>query len=197
MQNNNHFSEPAIVTILFSLVTMMMPSLTYGHVVSQSHNLYNGFVHPFTGFDHFITMFSIGMLSFYAAGNKKDIFRLPMIFCLFLFMALVFQTGNLLTVHKLFPAGIIILIGLLIFQIKIKNIVWLLLPIVAFAHGHIHTTDAMFIYSNIPYILGFVAATFILHVAGIYLAKILYSLHKSTHKLVGSCLVLLGFYLLT
>lgn len=179
---------------------VLLPITSFAHVLTEgSHDLYHGFFHPLTGYDHFLTMFGIGVLSFYCTDKKQHILKLPCIFCLCLLVAFVLQTGNLIKLPELMPAYLLIALGFIILKSNksySKDLLWLALPIIAFTHGHIHTSDIAFINTNFAYIFSFISATFILHVFGIKFSEYFCRISNSTNKIFGGLFMLSGLFMI-
>lgn len=54
-----------------SLLLALFSPIASAHVSLQSLTWENGLIHPLTGLDHFLTMFGIGLLSYYVSNTKK------------------------------------------------------------------------------------------------------------------------------
>lgn len=192
-----------ILSKLF-LVLLFFPIISTAHVSQQHFTWQNGLIHPLTGLDHFLTMFGIGVLSYYISDhnlNKNNkiynfaLLKTPILFCVCLLLSFIFQLGSLINLSYITPAVLIIALGLMMVKASFKNLVWLLLPLIAIVHGHIHSTDMLSISLNLPYINSFVLTTFVLHVFGIKLAELFNNFYKSSNKVIGSLFILLGFCL--
>ncbi len=184
-----------IISPLFALFS----SIADAHVSLQSLTWKNGLMHPLTGLDHFLTMFGIGLLSYYISDTKKNVYELlkmPIVFCGCLLLSFIFQFGEFLNSAYLTPATLILTLGLMMIKTNSKYLVWMILPLVAIVHGHIHSTDILSISLSWPYAVSFVFTTFFLHLFGIKLAEISNRLYISSNKLVGSIFMLLGVYLM-
>ncbi|MGI8965211.1 MAG: HupE/UreJ family protein, partial [Limisphaerales bacterium] len=53
------------------LGTFLLPGLASAHILPAGipHDLQNGFIHPFSGLDHFLAMFAIGLWASQQRGH--------------------------------------------------------------------------------------------------------------------------------
>lgn len=182
-----------------SLLLALFSPIASAHVSLQSLTWENGLIHPLTGLDHFLTMFGIGLLSYYVSNTKKNVYellKLPLVFCCCLLLSFIFQFGEFLNSAYFTPATLILALGLLMIKTNIKYLVWLVLPLIATVHGHIHSTDILSISLSWPYALSFIFTTFLLHILGIKLAELFQKLYQSSNNLMGVIFMLLGVYLM-
>ena len=133
----------------------------------------SGFTHPIIGWDHVIAMVAVGLWG--AFLGVPALWLLPIVFPLV--MALGAALGFLGVPIPQVEAGIAIsgmVLGLLIL-LAARFPLWLAIVIVgAFAifHGHAHGTELPDAANPFPYVVGFVIATGLLHLAGIGLGSL-------------------------
>lgn len=156
---------------LFSCAMVMMMAAS----AAQAHSgegvaggLVSGFLHPLFGWDHVVAMVAVGLWG--AVLGVPALWLLPVVF------PVVMALGGALGVAGVpIPAvetGIAlsgVVLGLLV-AFAIRAPLWVAAVIVgAFAvfHGHAHGTELPEAASPIAYAVGFVAATGLLHLAGI------------------------------
>jgi urease accessory protein len=128
----------------------------------------SGFAHPFTGVDHLLAMFSVGLWGVFL--GRPLIYVLPV-----MFPAMMVAGAVLGMFHCPLPpmqVGValsVLMLGLCI-ALALKAPVWVATPIVAaFAvfHGYAHGVELPSAADPVGYSLGFVVATGFLHVVGI------------------------------
>jgi urease accessory protein len=130
-----------------------------------------GFAHPFLGLDHLLAMLSVGALGAVAGGIA--LWALPAAF-----MAVMALGGGLALAGIDLPGVELgIAVSLVVFGLLLATRVGLpttaaMAVAAAFAvfHGHAHGAELPALASPAAYVLGFVAATGLLHLLGIAIA---------------------------
>ncbi len=155
----------SIVTIL----SVLLPSVAIAHTGgSDLPGFGRGFLHPLTGLDHTLAMFTIGLIACRLGG--RALWLVPLIF------VICTAFGGILTVSgtQLFavePVIALSVVGLgLMVALKIKPPLLVTLAVAglfAIFHGHAHMTEMPATASGFAYGIGFLIATAGLHSAGI------------------------------
>lgn len=127
-----------------------------------------GLFHPVLGFDHFLAMLSVGIISAQIGG--KAIWYIPATFVLAMIAggALGIQEVDLLAVEVGIATSVLILGAVLAAGKVIPE--WLAIPSVAIFgifHGHAHGTEMPLIADPWLYSTGFVIGTAIIHLVGV------------------------------
>lgn len=154
----------------------------------------SGFTHPLFGWDHVVAMVAVGLWG--AFLKKPAIWLLPVTF------PIVMAFGGVLGVLGVpVPAvetGIAlsaVVLGLMV-ALAAKLPLWLAAVIVGFFaifHGHAHGTELPEATHALPYSLGFVLSTGLLHVAGILFGLLEgWKWGKMTVRSCGGVIALLG-----
>jgi urease accessory protein len=128
----------------------------------------SGFSHPFTGSDHLLAMFSVGLWG--AFLGRPLIYALPVVFpAVMVGGAVLGMLGVPLPPVEIGIAlSVLVLGGCIVFSLKAP--VWVASLIVAtFAvfHGYVHGRELPSAADPIGYSVGFVVATGLLHILGI------------------------------
>ena len=55
--------------ILFAILFILFPGLAHAHILSGEGGFLSGLTHPVLGFDHFLAMLSVGILSAQMGGR--------------------------------------------------------------------------------------------------------------------------------
>ena len=127
-----------------------------------------GFVHPFGGLDHILAMIGVGLWGAQVGG--RAIWQLPLAFVAALIVgALIGLAGTGIPVMEIGIAGSVAVLGLaIVFAPRIPA--WAGFAVTALFglfHGHAHGAEMPAAGSAAAYVLGFVAATLILHGIGV------------------------------
>ena len=131
---------------LMFIVLMSLPCLAHAHSLQfSSVTWFSGFMHPLQGLDHILTMLAVG---FWAALLRQRAFWLLM-------------TSALLIAFIMIKS---------VFSIGINA---LIVGCSAFFHGYAHGVELAENSELLPYSLGFVTSTLLLHGLGIVLMLML------------------------
>ena len=158
-----------MLTIVAALAVGGFAAPAFAHTgVSVTQDLAHGFLHPLSGLDHVLAMVAVGLYAAQLGG--RSLWLLPSAF-----VATMLAGGLLGYVGVPVPMveqGI----GLSVVAMGLAIAVGLRLPVViatilvgafALVHGHAHGGEGAELDSFLSYAAGFVAATAILHAAGI------------------------------
>jgi urease accessory protein len=141
----------------------------------------SGFAHPIFGFDHFLAMLSVGLLSVQMGG--RAIWTVPTTFVLFVLV------GGILGMHDVplftVEAGIassVLILGLTILADRQIPVLLAMAGVAVFGlfHGHAHGTEMPGFAHPAAYASGFVLGTALIHLLGVGLGLI------ATRNRIGS-----------
>jgi urease accessory protein len=171
-----------MLTIVAALAVAGFAGPALAHTgVSATHDLAHGFLHPLGGLDHVLAMVAVGL---YAAQlGSRSLWLLPAAF-----------VGTMIVGGILGYAGVPVPmveqgIGVSVVAMGLAIAVGLRLPtlaamalvgLFALVHGHAHGSEGAELASFFSYVAGFVAATSVLHAAGIVLGLALERLSTPT-----------------
>lgn len=130
-----------------------------------------GFAHPFLGVDHLLAMLSVGALGAVAGGAA--LWALPLTFMgvMVLGGALALSGVHLPGVELGIAASLVVFGALLATRAGLPTLAAMaVVAVFALFHGHAHGTELPELASPALYVLGFVAATGLLHLLGIGIA---------------------------
>ena len=160
----------------------------------------SGITHPVLGFDHFLAMVSVGMISAQIGG--KAIWSVPSTFVIVMFI------GGLIGINieglRGYEIGIalsVLLLGSTLAADKTipSNFAMIAVGVFAIFHGYAHGEEIPTVAEPIPYVSGFMMGTIMLHITGLILADI--STHYKSGKIIlrvaGFGIALSGLYFLT
>ena len=161
-----------------------------------------GFMHPFLGADHLLAMLTVGALAATAAAGNRALWALPLSFMV------IMALGGALGLARL-PLPAVeqgIALSLVVFGALLATRIGLPVPaamaiigLFALFHGHAHGAELPEFASPVGYVAGFVAATGLLHLAGIVVARTLARFESSrisVLRLAGGAVAASGVALL-
>jgi urease accessory protein len=161
--------------ILPALTLFFYGTVLYGHpqvALEPTVGWLSGLLHPLSGFDHFLPMIAVGILSISVGGRSKWLFPTA-------FLLSMIAGGSLGIFHVHFPGTEIgiafttVLLGLAIFmkQERFSLMTVFKLVLAGLFHGHAHGTEIPRLAMPALYMSGFVVSTTLLLVCGITLAR--------------------------
>ncbi len=142
-----------------------------GHIDQAQHSMFAaGLLHPLTGLDHLLAMLAVGLWSALTHQSLRRAMLAPVVFLIMLFAGamLGIMGVQLPLVEPMIMASLLIL-GLLVATRKSINEMVGFVIVGAFAlfHGLAHGMEMPASNAAIPFVAGFMLATFGLHLAGL------------------------------
>jgi urease accessory protein len=159
--------------LMISLTTLMATAgVAQAHVgVDHTLGLTTGFLHPIMGLDHLLAMVAVGVFAVRLGG--RALWAVPLSFVIAMVIGgFIGATGAQLPFVEVMIAASVILLGTCV-ALNWKAPLGVAATLVAgFAvfHGHAHGAEMPVEASAYIYAAGFVAATAMLHLAGVGLA---------------------------
>jgi len=147
---------------------MLLPEAAQAHVVGGEGGFLSGLTHPVLGFDHFLAMLSVGILSSQIGG--RAIWTVPSTFVLVMAVGAFIGTQNIgLPGVEYGIAVSVFVLGFALAMEKKLPTVWAMIGVGFFAmfHGHAHGTEMPSIVKPIIYAMGFLLGTAGIHIAGV------------------------------
>jgi len=183
--------------VVLWLLSVYIPSVEAHSLSTVSLSFISGLVHPFMGLDHILAMIAVGVWAAQLGGHA--VWRLPLSFIgMMLVAAFLAASGFILPSPEVLIAVSVICLGLILaLAIRLPvNLSMLLVGLFAVFHGYAHGLEIPLAYSALYYGCGFVVATALLHVSGIFLGKIS-SQQPLLSRLSGVIITMTGLYLVT
>ncbi len=185
---------------LLLIASLSLTTLARAHVgtdVAEHHalGLVDGFLHPFTGLDHLAAMLAVG---FWSALSTRRVWLAPLAFANMLLMgALIGLSGATLPAVEPLVAATVLALGLLIAtRAQMPGTVAAALAgSFAVFHGMAHGVEFAGS-SPVAVLVGMVAGTMVLHVAGLAAGLALRAHSVWWPRLAGAALALWGGALL-
>ena len=181
---------------LLLLATLPFPALAHtGLDAGLHHGLAAGFLHPLTGADHLVAMLAVGLWSALAARRWPDLLAAPAAFVLMLLGgALLGRAGVHLPAVEPSIAVSLLALGLLVMtRLHLPApMAGLLVGLFALFHGHALGRELAAGSDAAWALAGMLAASLLLHGAGIALGATLRRAQPWWPRLAGLCVVLCG-----
>jgi urease accessory protein len=156
---------------------LLMPGLASAHIIpGSSHGLHDGFAHPFNGLDHLLAMFAVGLWASQSQG--RAMWMIPLTFVSVMVLGgILGLTGAHLPGIEFGIALSVLVLGVLIATATRLQLGWGMgvAGLFALFHGYAHGAEMPAAVSALPFSVGFVLATLLLHgmgiAAGFYFTK--------------------------
>lgn len=155
-------------TAALTTLAATLPSLTFAHPGHGANDALAGLLHPFTGLDHLLAMFAVGVWA--VRLGRLAVWTLPAVFPVAMIVgALLAVQGIVLPAIEPMIALSVMVLGLLVAMgMRMPTLASaVLVGLFAIFHGYAHASEAPASATMMPFALGFVAATIVLHLAGI------------------------------
>jgi len=153
----------------FATVLLLVPTAALAHTGAGAvHGFTHGFVHPLGGLDHILAMLTVGIFAAQLGG--RALWLVPASFVLVMAAAGTAGMGGMAVPFVEIGIALSVVVLGAIVALKIEVPVALAMGIVGFFaifHGHAHGAEMPPDGGAAAYGLGFMAATALLHVAGI------------------------------
>ena len=186
---------------IFVVFLLIYPLPVLAHNFTGMVGFYDGISHPVLGFDHFLAMISVGIVSAQIGG--RAIWTVPTTFVSIMTIGGLF--GFFLIIDEFFfvEVGIVFSVILLGFGISIEkklptNIIMIFVGIFGLFHGIAHGIEVPAAANPLLFVLGFICGTTALHIFGVGIG---YFTIKTTISLIllrvtGMLFGIYGIYLL-
>jgi len=148
---------------------LVLPGLASAHILlGTSHGMRDGFVHPFTGMDHLLAMFAVGLWA--AQHRGRAVWMIPLTFVSLMVL------GGIMGVSGAYVPGaelgiavsLLALGGLIATATRFRpSLSMLVVGFFALFHGYAHGHEMPAAVSAVSFSVGFVLATLLLHGLGI------------------------------
>ncbi|MBL0037788.1 MAG: HupE/UreJ family protein [Nitrosomonadales bacterium] len=182
---------------LISFILLGISSAAFAHPGHDVSGLSAGLMHPFRGFDHLLAMVAVGL---WAAKMAWKIGLLPAAFMLM--MVVGAKCALIYPVLPLIESGIaasVLVLGM-ITALSLKFSAQLSVAITAlfgFFHGYAHGLEMPGAIEAEAYALGFLAATVVLHLAGIVVGIASRARFVRLPQMLGAIIAASGLWLLS
>jgi urease accessory protein len=153
---------------LLALGLIALPSAAFAHTGVGAHDLVHGFMHPVGGLDHVLAMVAVGVFAFVLGG--RALWAVPVSFVAMMAVGFALgANGVALPYAELAIALSSVVIGGVAALGRRMPVIAAMALVGGFAtfHGWAHGAEMPATAGALTYALGFIAATALLHAAGI------------------------------
>lgn len=183
--------------LIFILSSLLIHFPANAHIKAETGGFWEGFAHPILGFDHFIAMLSVGIISAQRRGHFT--WLLPAIFMVFMFTgAKLAMMGQPLLLTEFAIAMSLVLFGLSI-ACSYTPVVWVASIATAFFgvfHGYAHGSEIPRLANPEAMISGFMLGTATIHLFGVSVTTFFHtSEYQTLLRHFGSACSGVGLYL--
>lgn len=136
--------------------------------VGTVSGLMSGFLHPIGGADHVLAMFAVGLWA--AQSGGRALWAVPSAFVMMMVFGafLAIEGINVPFIEEGILASVVVLGAMIAMGIKLPVVISAaIVGVFAIFHGHAHGAEMPLNTLGYEYAAGFVAATALLHIAGI------------------------------
>jgi urease accessory protein len=158
-----------LLTIIAMLAASGLAAPASAHTgVSAAHDLAQGFTHPLSGLDHVLAMVAVGLYAAQLGGRSLWLLPAAFVGTMIAGGLLGYAGAPLPMVEQGIGVSVVAMGAAIALGLRLPVLVATgLVAIFAAVHGHAHGSEGAGLASFLPYAAGFVAATVILHAAGI------------------------------
>ncbi len=159
----------AVKRLLAPSLLLLLPNLASAHILpGTSHGMQDGLMHPLTGWDHLLAMIAVGLWAAQLRG--RAIWQIPLAFVSVMILGgIIGVTGAYIPGAELAIAiSVLALGGLIATKTSFAPTIGMMI-VGAFAlfHGYAHGHEMPASASALPFSIGFVTATLVLHGLGL------------------------------
>jgi urease accessory protein len=158
------------ISCLLLLLCGSLPASVMAHTGGEAHSFLAGALHPLSGLDHLLAMLAVGLLAGHGGGRMR--WWLPMSFVMAMAGGAVLGAKgvNVPFVELGIALSLIVFGSALVLKqsLRAPTLVALTAGFALF-HGHAHGTEMGVGLTAVPYALGFMLATALLHAVGVLL----------------------------
>ena len=163
------------VTTMLTAAFVLAPAIALAHTGhGDTSGLMHGLTHPITGIDHVLAMVAVGLLSVHLGG--RALWLVPLSFVGVMAVAgTLGMAGMQLPFAEVGIALSVVVLGLAVaVRLNVPTLTAIaLVGFFAVFHGYVHGAEMPAAASGFPYAAGFVAATAMLHGAGVGLGLLI------------------------
>ncbi len=190
----------AVLTAL-SAVFVLAPAVALAHPGHGEGGLMHGFSHPIAGIDHVLAMVAVGMFAARLGGRALWLVPLGFVGAMAVAGALG-MAGIRLPFAEAGIALSVVVLGLAVaFRLSLPELAAMaLVGFFALFHGHVHGVEMPAAASAVPYAVGFLGATAMLHAMGVSIGLLVGREGGMSRRLAqagGGAMALFGLAVLT
>ncbi|QKK34327.1 HupE/UreJ family protein (plasmid) [Rhizobium indicum] len=167
--------KSALKSGLLALAAAALPAVAYAHpAIGEAAGFSHGFAHPISGLDHVLAMVMVGVFAFQLGGRATWLVPTTFVLVMALGGALGVAGINVPFVEIGIALSVVVLGAVVALNVKAPLAAALgMVGLFAIFHGHAHGAEMPENAAGAAYAAGFMAATALLHVAGLVLGYVI------------------------
>jgi urease accessory protein len=160
--------NPSKLLLTLSLL-VLLPKLASAHILlGTSHGLTDGFLHPLTGWDHLLAMFAVGLWAAQHRGRAMWLIPASFVGVMLLGGILGLAGVSVPGAQAAIALSVLALGGLVATMTRFRpSLSMMVVGLFALFHGYAHGHEMPAAASALPFSIGFVLSTALLHGMGI------------------------------
>jgi urease accessory protein len=184
--------------LLALAILIVTPGLAFAHTgIDHGAGFFHGLAHPVGGLDHILAMVAVGVFAFVLGGRALWLVPLSFVGAMVAGFALGLAQVQLPFVELAIAFSSVAIGGAAALGRPMPvGAAMALVGVFAIFHGHAHGAEMPLAAGGLAYALGFIAATALLHLAGIAaafgVARLSARFGKTTARLAGAAFALGG-----
>ena len=182
---------------IFAL-SMLLPLACWAHLTHNPPTIWNGLIHPFTGWDHMLTLLAVGWVA-YQQKNPKMMTVLPASFMGGLLVGAGFGVMGFAPSFMEYGIAVsLVCMGAFVAFAAKAKFAWPLVLVAGLFHGFAHGAEMPNHSSTLTYFSGFLLASFVLMFLGLQGHHRLAQMHgfEKIQKVISGVLIASGIYFL-
>ncbi|MCG8701450.1 MAG: HupE/UreJ family protein [Bacteroidales bacterium] len=184
--------------LLFLFSALLLPVICFAHDYTGNGGFLSGIAHPILGYDHFLAMLCVGIIS--AQIGKSAIWTVPLTFMFVMLLGGVIGMRHFGEIPvEIGIALSVVLLGAAIGIDKKMPVIMAMIFVGLFAifHGYAHGKEMPEVAIPYVYALGFMVGTAGIHLAGVLIGHVLTRSNKLKRilKIIGWSIALAGVFI--
>jgi urease accessory protein len=164
----NSTSSPSSRALRLASLLLLLPALAQAHPGHGPHDFAAGVGHPLHGVDHLLAMIAVGLWAVQLGGRALWLVPLSFVSVMSLGGALGMSGLHLPMVEQGILASVFVLGLLLVLALRVPLAASMAITaLFALFHGYAHGAEMPATASALPYALGFLLSTVLLHACGL------------------------------
>lgn len=170
------------VLLRLMLLSCFLPTQAFAHITGTAvHDFQSGFFHPFSGLDHLLAMIAVGLWATQLGGRAQWQVPLTFVAVMTIGSLIGFNGGSMLLIESGIAMSLLVIGVLIAATVRLPlALSCALVGIFALCHGAAHGAELPFAASALFYAIGFLLATTLLHLSGIFSASYLTQINRES-----------------
>ena len=177
---------------------VFLPAVALAHTQTCVPGFTAGFFHPLTGVDHLLAMAAVGWWS--AIVRSRHWWAIPVSFAVAVLAGALIGASGAIAIagaETMVALSLVVLGALLAFSIRLSTpLACVVAGVLALSHGYVHGVELPLCHSGYGWLVGMMAATLLLHMAGALAGLTVAGRRFDVSRLAGVTTAVVGSVLL-